>query len=61
MSDNNNAAEIRALKNEYVREWRKKNPDKARAIRERYWQKKLEQRNAAGKIASDPEPGAADE
>lgn len=32
---------VRLLKNAYNREWRKKNPEKARAIQERYWQKKL--------------------
>lgn len=30
----------RAARNEYLREWRKNNPEKARAIRERYWEKK---------------------
>lgn len=28
---------------EYMREWRRKNPEKAKAIRERYWKKKVEQ------------------
>lgn len=34
------SAEARAARNAYMREWHKKNPEKSRAIRERYWQKK---------------------
>lgn len=30
----------RKSRNEYYREWRKKNPDKVLAIQERYWEKK---------------------
>ena len=40
--DKNN--EIRSIKREYYREWRKKNPDKVRAAQERYWQRQLEKR-----------------
>jgi hypothetical protein len=25
----------------YIREWRKRNPDKVRAIQDRYWEKRL--------------------
>ena len=38
-----NMAEIsdaKAVRREYYREWRKKNPEKVRAINERYWTKK---------------------
>lgn len=40
--------EARAAKNRYMREWRRKNPDKDRAIKERYWQKKAEQEAIMG-------------
>lgn len=30
-------------KNAYMREWRKKNPDKEKAIHQRYWEKKAKQ------------------
>ena len=33
----------REAKNAYLREWRKKNPERARAIQARYWAKKAEQ------------------
>ncbi len=33
----------RAARNAYRREWAKKNPDKIRAINERYWTKKAEE------------------
>ncbi len=32
--------EARAAQNAYMREWRKKNPEKAQAARVRYWEKK---------------------
>ena len=32
----------RKAQNEYLREWRKRNPDKARAINRRYWQRRAE-------------------
>lgn len=38
--DNNRA--IKEAKNAYLREWRKKNPDRARAISDRYWKKRAE-------------------
>uniref|UniRef100_A0A6M3K379 Uncharacterized protein n=1 Tax=viral metagenome TaxID=1070528 RepID=A0A6M3K379_9ZZZZ len=31
---------IRQLKNEYYKNWRKKNPDKVKKAQERYWNKK---------------------
>ncbi len=33
----------RQARNRYVREWRKKNPDKEKRARERYWAKKAKQ------------------
>lgn len=43
--------EARAARNEYYRKWCKKNPDKAKAIRERYWEKKAQ--TAATAAAKD--------
>ena len=34
----------RLAKNAYAREWRKKNPEKARAATERYWMRVAEKR-----------------
>ena len=39
--------EAREARNAYLRKWRHENPDKARAIRERYWERKA-QRNEKG-------------
>lgn len=33
----------------YAKEWRKKNPEKVKAIREKYWQRVAERRSAEGK------------
>ena len=33
----------RLARNRYMREWRAKNPDKVRATKERYWEKKAAQ------------------
>lgn len=41
MTEKKEAARI--ARNRYMREWRAKNPDKAKAIRERYWEKKAMQ------------------
>ena len=35
--------EARAKRAEYMREWRKKNPEKVREANARYWQRKAEQ------------------
>ena len=37
----------RDAKNAYMREWYKKNRDKARASQERYWKRKAEQQKRA--------------
>ncbi len=36
---------IRVIQNEYHKNWRKKNPQKIKAINERYWKKKLAERS----------------
>ncbi len=40
VSEENINEEIRKLKNKQMREWRKKNKDKVKAINERYWIKR---------------------
>ena len=47
MSENE---QIRELKNQYLREWRRKNPERAAEIQRRYWRKKLEQAQQAEEI-----------
>ena len=37
---------IRKAQNAYLREWRRKNPEKAKAIRDRYWEKKAAEMEA---------------
>lgn len=34
--------EAREARREYMREWRKKNPEKVRAINRRYWERRAE-------------------
>lgn len=34
---------IKKAKNQYVREWRKKNRDKVKQYNDRYWEKKAEE------------------
>ena len=44
--------EAREKKNEYLREWRKRNPDRVREMTRRYWEKKVkseEMRSFEGK------------
>lgn len=40
MVEKNAVYDTAAARREYYREWRKKNPDKVKAIQERYWMKK---------------------
>lgn len=41
MTDESYLAELaREAQNQYVREWRQRNPDKVREANKRYWQKK---------------------
>lgn len=35
--------EARKARNEYMRQWRKNNPDKVRAIKDRHWEKKAKE------------------
>ncbi|MBE5773356.1 MAG: phosphatase [Clostridiales bacterium] len=39
---------IRKAKNEYQRQWRKQNPEKVKAIQERYWLRKARKINGEG-------------
>lgn len=50
-----------AAKREYMRQWRKANPDKVQAAQARYWQRKGEQMNSMDKAAEirNQEPAAA--
>lgn len=41
------AAAIRAEQSAYVKAWRKKNPERAKAINRRYWEKKVKAKLAA--------------
>ena len=46
--------EAKAKKREYERKWRAKNPDKVRAIYQRYWEKKAAQeKNESGGAAEN--------
>lgn len=49
-------------KRAYLREWRKKNPDKAKAIQTRYWAKKaaqmMEERESAASCGELPQTAA---
>ena len=46
--------EAREAHNRYVRDWNRKNPEKVKAINERYWEKKA-QREAEKAAAEDAE------
>lgn len=39
----------REEKNKYLREWRKKNPDRVREYNRRYWRKKAAEKKKEGK------------
>lgn len=59
MSNTNND-EIREVRRQYYREWRAKNPDKQKAIMERFWRKKLDQAKQERSQASETAAGADD-
>ena len=40
--DKETRAKIRAARNAYASEWRRKNPERAKAINERYWERRAE-------------------
>lgn len=42
----NDSEKVKAARRAYAREWRKKHPERARAINERYWRRKFEQMQA---------------
>lgn len=44
------SAIIRQAKNAYMREWRRKNPDKVKRNNERYWLRKAGQLGVTGDI-----------
>lgn len=46
----------REARREYIREWRKRNPEKVQAAQERYWMKKAAE--IAAKREKPPENGA---
>lgn len=47
------SAEARKAYNAYLREWRKKNPEKAAAIKARYWEKKAKEAKSNGGTGND--------
>lgn len=52
--ESNRTDAAREAKNKYLREWRRKNPDKVRAANNRYWEKKAAKvENAEGTNTSD--------
>ena len=52
MSDNM-SDRARQLKNEYYRNWRKKNKDKVQEANHRYWERKAEQMQSERKCNED--------
>lgn len=57
MSEKSTPEEIKRVRNEYYRKWRKNNPEKVKAAQLRYWQKKLEEerRNKTPTLPDDVE------
>lgn len=45
--------EAREKRNEYMREWRKNHPDKVKAARDRYWEKKANGNGVDGEATAD--------
>lgn len=45
--DKETRAKIRAARNAYMRAWRRKNPERAKEINERYWARRAERLAAA--------------
>lgn len=41
MSNEQEMKELKLMRNEYARKWRKKNPEKVQAINERFWARRL--------------------
>ena len=47
------ANEAREAENAYLREWRKNNPDKVKAIKKRYWERKAKGKQEAEQKESE--------
>ena len=52
-------AEARAARAKYMREWRRKNPDKAREYEAAKWQRCADRNRAEREAASEAEKGAS--
>ena len=50
----NKSDEIRAAKSEYYRDWRRKNPERAAKIQERFWSRKVAEMQNRKQAAGDP-------
>lgn len=48
MEKSNLEADLKAIKNEYFRNWKRNNPEKVKAINNRFWAKKLQEKNQNG-------------
>ena len=44
---------IKAAKAAYARDWRKRNPERAKQIQQRYWEEKVERGVEGGKETTD--------
>ena len=44
--------EAQEARNAYAREWRRRNPEKAKRIQQSYWERKAEELKNAGKTAT---------
>ena len=44
MEKSNLEADLKAIKNEYFRNWKRNNPEKVKAINNRFWAKKLQEK-----------------
>ena len=45
--------EAREARNAYFREWRRRNPEKAKRIRQRYWERKAEELKWMEKVKTE--------
>lgn len=59
--DRETRSKIRAARNAYAREWRKKNPERAKAINERYWARRAERLAAAEREEAEHGQGQDDQ
>lgn len=42
--------DLKAIRNEYFRNWKRNNPDKVKAINDRFWAKKLQEKKESGEM-----------